>query len=191
MPTKPSKQASIVIITLIIIGVFSIFWWSVIGEWSVHRAVLLASLALAAFIVGSLIGFFFSSYGKDESATIGKIRDWLIGGIVALTVVKASSIKDLLIYFAYNPAGTGDPARGEFALAIGTAIFYTGLGFFFMYFERELFFNVLLAESRAQREKLEGSQETGKVIQHFLLRLPASMLTGVRFCDEIEDSGQA
>src|SRR5215471_12108555 len=90
---RKMSEESKVGLTLFVTGSLSIAWWIVvgIGQGSFPRAVLLASLSVGSFIVGCLVGFLFSSYG-EESGTVGKIRDWLIGGLSALTIVKASSV---------------------------------------------------------------------------------------------------
>lgn len=161
------------------IAVLSIVWWFIAAERSLQRGILIVWLSLASFAVGALIGFLFSSYGEESS--IGKIRDWLVGVITALTVAKAASFKSVLLLFASGNA----PA--ELAFAVGAAVFYAAAGFFFMFFQRELILNVILAQSRAERGKLEGSQEAGHVIQHFLARLPASVLAGVSDISEITE----
>lgn len=166
--------------TWVTAAVLSIIWWPLSAQGSFQRFVLIVWLSFASMMTGALIGFLFSSYG-EENNNLGKIRDWLVGGITALTVLKASSIKQLLVIFAAGPGPI------EFAYVVGAAISYAGLGFFFMFFQRELILNVLLAQSRAERGKLEGSQEAGQVIQHFLLRLPASVLTGVSDISEVTD----
>ena len=58
------------------------------------------------------------------------------------------------------------------------AVLYAGLGFFFMFIERELILNVWLAQSRAERGRLEGTQEVGHVTLRLLQALPASVLSG-------------
>lgn len=123
---------------------------------------------------------FFSSYG-EEVGTLGKIRDWLIGAITAVTVIKTDSLKALIGVFAGNSAGF------EYAYALGNAVLYSGLGFYFMYLYREIILNLHLAQSRAQRGKLEGSQGAGQVIRSFQLRLPASVLTGIEDIDDPMD----
>ena len=140
----------------------------------------MAGLGLAAFMVGCLVGFLFTSYG-EEASTVGKVRDWLIGGITGLTIAKAGAIKGLLLTFAAGPGPR------EFALTASAAIVYSVLGFLFMFFQRELILNVMLAQSRAERGKLEGSKEAGQVIQRFLVKLPASLLSGVNSIDEITE----
>jgi tetratricopeptide (TPR) repeat protein len=161
-------------------GIVSLIWWPIAAQGSHQRLVLTVWLSFASVMVGALIGFLFSSYG-EENNTLGKIRDWLVGGLTTLTVVKASSIKQVLLVFAAGPGPI------EFAYVVGASVFYVGLGFFFMFFQRELILNVLLAQSRAERGKLDGSHEAGQVIQRFLLRLPASVLTGVSQVGEIPD----
>jgi hypothetical protein len=149
-------------------------------QFSLRRSVLLACLGFASFVVGSFVGFLFSSYG-EESTTLGKLRDWLIGAITALTVAKAASLKTVLTVFAL------DSSPIEFAYTLGTAVLYAGLGFYFMYFYREIILNLTLAKSRSERGKLEGIQQAGQVVQRFLLRLPASVLSGVDDIDEVRD----
>jgi tetratricopeptide (TPR) repeat protein len=106
----------------------------------------------------------------------------LIGGIAGLTIAKAGDFKVLLDKFAVGP----NP--GEFPLMASAAIFYVGLGFFFMFFQRELILNVVLAEKRSERVRWEGSREAGQIIQRFLVRLPASVLSGgVVNIDQIAD----
>ena len=165
--------------TWMIIAIGSVVWFALLGQGSLRRSVLLACLGLASFISGSFVGFLFSSYGEEDS-TLGKLRDWLIGAITALSVAKASSLKAVLVVFAADASST------EFAYTLGTAVLYAGIGFYFMYFYREIILNLTLARSRAERGKLEGSQQAGQVVQRFLLRLPASVLTGV---DDIDDVG--
>ncbi len=180
MPQESSKWKWGPTTTWATAGIASLIWWPIAAQRSMERFVLMVWLSLASMMVGALIGFLFSSYG-EESNNVGKIRDWLVGGITALTVANVSLIKNVLLVFT---AGDG---HIEFAYTVGAAVFYAGLGFFFMFFQRELILNVLLARSRAERDKLEGSKEAGQVIQQFLARLPPSLLTGVNEVGEIPD----
>lgn len=166
--------------TWIAIAAASVLWWVIAAQHCLWRLVLVAGLSLAAFMVGCLVGFLFTSYG-EEASTVGKVRDWVIGGITGLTIAKAGAIKGLLLTFAAGPGPK------EFALATSAAIIYSALGFLFMFFQRELILNVMLAESRAERGKIEGSKEAGQVIQRFLVKLPASVLSGVDDIDEITE----
>ncbi|SRR6266446_6875678 len=159
-------------ITWIGIAIVSSVWWWIGAQGLVWRLVLTVALSLASFMIGCLIGFLFTSYG-EEASTVGKVRDWLIGGLTGLTIAKASAIKALLVTFA---AGAGP---SEFALAAGNSIVYVSLGFFFMFFQRELILNVLLAESRAVRGRVEGTKQAGEVTQRLLQALPASILSGI------------
>ena len=128
--------------TWLALAAVSVIWWFIASEGSLTRGVLLVWLSFAAFMVGALAGFLFSSYGEENTGTLGKVRDWLVGGLTTITIVKAQSIggsiKTLLTVFA---AGAGPI---EFAFTAGASIFYAGLGFFFMYFYRELILNILL-----------------------------------------------
>jgi len=161
-----------------LIALASMYAWHVVGQASVLRLILIAALSLSSFLVGCLVGFLFTSYGE---ATVGKVRDWLIGGLTGVTIAEASRIKSLLLTFASGPG------PNEFALVTGTAIVYSILGFFFMFFQRELIFNVLLAESRAVRVKLEGTGKAGEVTLRMSVALPPSILSGV---DNVDDSAR-
>jgi len=161
-----------------LIAVASIYAWHIVGQGSVLRLILIAALSLASFLVGCLVGFLFTSYGE---ATVGKVRDWLIGGLTGVTIAEASRIKSLLLTFALGPG------PNEFAVVTGTAIVYSILGFFFMFFQRELILNVILAESRAVRLKLEGTGQAGQVTLRMSVALPPSILSGV---DNVDDSAR-
>jgi tetratricopeptide (TPR) repeat protein len=160
------------IVFWVVIGIVSLLWWCLEGRWCLRRIVLIGGLSLAAFTVGNLIGFLFSSHG-EETDTIGKIRDWVIGGITTLTIAKAGAIKGTITTFA---AGVGP---NEFAVAFGAAVAYAALGFFFMYFWRELYFNIDLTRSRNERGALEDSKQAAEqVVKAFQVKLPADILTG-------------
>jgi tetratricopeptide (TPR) repeat protein len=168
-------------VTWLAIAALSVVWWNIAGQHNVSRLVLLIGLSLSSFMVGCLVGFIFTSYG-EEAGTVGKIRDWLIAGMTGITIAKASAVKDFLFTFAVQPG------PNEFALISSVAISYAGLGFFFMFFQRELIFNVLLAESRAERGRVEGTKEAGQVILRLLGALPASLLSGIDDIDDLLES---
>jgi hypothetical protein len=65
--------------TWIAIAAASVLWWVIAAQHCLWRLVLVAGLSLAAFMVGCLVGFLFTSYG-EEASTVGKVRDWVIGG---------------------------------------------------------------------------------------------------------------
>lgn len=176
---NPFKRSN----TLALLGL-SIVWWVVSAQNDWWRLILEMGLSLSSFMVGNLVAFIFTSYG-EEAGTIGKIRDWLIGGITALTVAKASSIKGVLATFT---AAQGGP--NEFALTVSSATMFAILGFFFMFFQRELILNVLLAQSRAERGTIEGTRQVGQVITNFLIKLPPSILSGVDDISEIATDKQ-
>lgn len=164
-------------LTWLLVVAISVAFWILESQHSFQRAVLVIGLSLSSFSIGSIVGFLFTSYG-EESATVGKVRDWLIGGLTGLTIAKAGSIKALLLTFSYGPGPQ------EFAITVGTAITFAGLGFFFMFFQRELVLNVYLAESRAHRGQIEGTDQAGLVTQKLLATLPPSLLSGI---DDIDD----
>jgi len=161
----------------------SLVWLTIAGQHSLQRLVLLAGLGLASFMVGCMAGFLFTSYGQEKD-TIGKVRDWVLGGITGLTIAQASNIKAFLRYFA------ADNSTQEFALVASVAILYVGIGFFFMFLERELILNLWLAQSRAERGRLEGTEQAGHVALRLLQALPASILTGVHDVSEVFDDDE-
>ena len=57
-----------------------------------------------------------------------------------------------------------------------------------MFLQRELILNVVLAQSRVERGRVEGTQAAGIVMQRFLVALPASILSGTDDVDEILES---
>jgi len=156
----------------------SVIWWTIAAQHVLWRFVLIAALSFSSFMVGCAVGFLFTSYG-EEAGTIGKIRDWLIGGITGITVANVATIKALLVTFAFGPGPR------EYALAASAATTYVVLGFFFMFLQRELILNVLLAESRAARSRLEGMTQAGAITQQLLSLLPISILSGTDDIDEI------
>jgi tetratricopeptide (TPR) repeat protein len=137
-------------------------WW---------RACLLTGLASAAFVIGALVGFVFTTY-DEESDTIGKVKDWLIGSLAAITLVKFDALKPVLLAFSLHNTAA------DFALSLSVSIVFVGLGFFFMFFGRELLFNVPLARERAERNRVEAGQ-TSVITIHLLASLPSSILVGI------------
>jgi hypothetical protein len=158
-------------------------WLSYIGYHRWWRPVLLVSLSLASLLVGSLIGFIFTSY-NDEAGTVGKVKDWLIGALAGLTIVEFKSIKGVLQVFAL----THGPQ--DFALVTSTAIVFTVLGFFFMFFGRELIFNVPLAEARAKRSRVENTHEAGVVTLKLISAIPSSILVGIDDADDLKNRAE-
>jgi uncharacterized protein (DUF433 family) len=168
---------------LFIVVPVSLWWWRYAGatdHFHLHRTLLIA-VSLASFMVGCLVGFLFSSYG-EEMTTIGKIRDWLIGALTGITVAEAlrqgGVFKQLLLKFTYQQNDN------EFGLVLSMAVVYFSLGFLFMFFQRELILNVVLAKSRAERGQLDGTRQAAFAIQKLLAQLPASILSGVSDIDE-------
>ena len=92
--------------------------------------------------------------------------------MTAITVVNASGIKTFLQSFA------AAPNPNEYALVVAIAITYSGFGFIYMFVQRELILNVLLAESRAERGRIDGTRVAGLVVQRLLCNIPADILSG-------------
>ncbi len=127
-------------------------------------------------MVGVLFGFVFTAFG-EELTTIGKVRDWLIGGItgVALSQLMDNGgfIKRILLHFV-EPRSSATEA----AVVFGTATAYFGGGFLFMFFKRELVINKLLAKSRLERDQLSGTADAGVTIRRLQTRVPQHVLSG-------------
>ena len=151
--------------------------WLLIGQFAWWRTVLIVGLSFGCFTVGALAGFLFTSYG-EENATLGRVREWLIGGLTGLTVANVGVIKAILLTFAFGPGPR------EFAIATGIAVTYVGLGFFYMFFQRELILNVLLARSRALRGRVDGTIQAGIATQKLLVGIPPSMLARIDSLDD-------
>jgi tetratricopeptide (TPR) repeat protein len=160
----------------------SVVWWIIAGNKDPGKSVLFAAASLAAFAVGGMAGFVFSSFG-EELATFGKIRDWIIAGITGATLVELAEQGGVFRKVLLNFVPSEQP--GEFGLTISMAVVYFSLGFFFMFLQRELLLNILLAKSRAERGRLDGTQQTGIAIQKLLAKLPSSVLTGVDDVDAV------
>ena len=79
------------------IAVTAILLWVLLaGYHHWWRACLLTGLAGATFVIGALVGFVFTTY-DEESDTIGKVKDWLIGSLAAITLVKFDALKPVLL----------------------------------------------------------------------------------------------
>jgi tetratricopeptide (TPR) repeat protein len=161
-----------------VIFLASIVLLAITAQPSLERLGLLAALSLASFMVGCLAGFLFTSYG-EEKETVGKVKDWLIGGITGLTITQASSIKSLLGKFAF------DDSPHAFAVVAGIAILYVGVGFFFMFLERELVVNIWLAAGRAERGRFENTEQVGQITLRLIQALPPEILSGIADADEL------
>jgi len=160
----------------------SIYWCRFMGQGDPAKMRLVLALLSCSFAVGAALGFLFTSYGEEQS-TIGKVRDWLIGIIAGLGLAQAieqgGTLKKILQKFQFSQSDN------DFALVMGTAIAYAALGFFFMFFQRELILNVALASKRAERGRLDGTGQAGLVVIRTLSVLPASVLAGVDDIDQI------
>jgi tetratricopeptide (TPR) repeat protein len=175
--SKFAKSVPWIIVSAVLV------WVAVAGRHHWWRASLLTGLAAASFVVGALVGFIFTTY-DEESSTIGKIKDWLIGSLATLTLVKFTSLKPILLSFAIRSTSA------EFAFALSVAVVFSGLGFFFMFFGRELLFNVPLARKRAERTRIETHQ-AGIVTIQLLSALPSSILIGIDDVDDLLKSRSA
>lgn len=155
--------------------------WALVGQLSLWRSVLTIGLSVTSFTIGCLVAFLFTSYG-EEAATVGRVREWVVGGLTGLTIANVQVIREVLRTFEYAP----EPR--ESAVTVCLAITFAGLGFFYMFFQRELILNVLLAKSRAQRGRLDGTKQAGIATQKLHTALPPRLLARIDSLDDlIED----
>lgn len=160
------------------IAIVSCGIWALVGQLSLWRSVLVVGLSVSCFTIGCLTGFLFTSYG-EETATVGRVREWLVGGLTGLTIANVQVIQEVLHTFAFGP----EPR--EFAVTVCLAITYVGLGFFYMFFQRELILNVLLAKSRALRGQMDGTKQAGIATQKLHTALPPRMLARIDSLDDL------
>jgi hypothetical protein len=96
----------------------SLWWWYFLGICKSPtapcpgRRIMLIALSIGSFMVGCIVGFLFSSYG-EESGTIGKVRDWLLGGVTGIAFADLSrgnggALARLLHRFTIPPATDND-----------------------------------------------------------------------------------
>src|SRR5713101_5080436 len=148
-------------------AVSSALWWTLSGRGNLECEGKFVAASLAAFAIGTLCGFVFSST-TGESDSVGKVRDWLIGGVAALSVAQIASgghaIRNVLEIFV--PKGCPD----DLAIVAGMVVVYSVGGFFLMFFNRELLLNILLARGRAQaRQEFEKHAEaaSAKIVEAY------------------------
>jgi tetratricopeptide (TPR) repeat protein len=168
-------------ISLYLAGVALLCWIGWIGVHRWWRPILLVALAAGSLLVGSLIGFVFTSY-SDEANTVGKVRDWIVGALAGVTLLKFRSLKAVILVFAYTNSAS------DFALALATSVVFACLGFFFMFFGRELIFNIPLAIARRKRTEIENTQEAGAVTLELISVIPSSILVGIDDADDLKNS---
>jgi tetratricopeptide (TPR) repeat protein len=154
------------------------------GNWYLAGAASLFAANCFGNVCGIFSAFLFTSSGKEEESTFGKIRDWMLAGITGAGATeimeRGGSVKRLLELFAIGPQS------GEFALVISTVAIGFTSGFFFMFFQRELNLNVLLAKARALTAASENAQSASTAVQELLSKLPPFLLTDISDVSESE-----
>lgn len=130
-------------------GLASVLWWTGAAEFEQARVAAFVGISALAFALGTTVAFLFTSHG-DEEQSVGKVRDWLLGGLTVLTFGEAlnrfQSIKALIKLFEVK---TGDFGSLVAMLAVGLV-----LGFYTMFFNRELVLNALLKRGHLEQRKL-------------------------------------
>ncbi len=178
MSETPSHRLRTV--SLWLVGVVLLCWLGWIGCHRLWRPVLLAALAASSLLIGALIGFIFTSY-SDEASTIGKVRDWIVGALAGVTLIKFQSLKAVILVFAFTNTAA------DFALALATSVVFACLGFFFMFFGRELIINIPLAVARRKRTEIENTREAGAVTLKLISAIPSSILVGLNDADDLKN----
>jgi hypothetical protein len=168
--------------TFLLVITLSILWWKYLAVhcYDVPR---ITGVSLASFILGALIGFLFTSYGEEEAASIGKLRDWLLAAITGISLVNAAKLRAGLEYIA----GNDEPTK---SMLYCVAVVYLGVGFLLMFFQRSLILNTIVARARVERVRIANMQSTASVVQRAMAVLPATLLSGIQDADEITDSSK-
>jgi len=155
-----------------------------VSPWSFQHSVLLMAAAGFGNVVGVFSAFLFTSSGKEEEGTFGKIRDWMLAGFTGAGAAELTegggSVRRLLLVFSQGNEGA------DFALVLTSVLVGIGIGFFFMFVQRVLNLNPLLAKSRALTARFEGARSASNVVHELLNKLPVSLLTSV---NDVSDSG--
>jgi tetratricopeptide (TPR) repeat protein len=122
-----------------------------------------------AFALGTVPGFLMSSY-EGESGSVGKIRDWLIGGITGLTVAEfvnqGNFVKGCMLVLVPDRFEERDIST-HYAMFI----VYSVGGFFTLFLNRELVLNKMLERSRRE---LKGIQQVAGQVEATLKEVEAS-----------------
>lgn len=165
-----------------------LLWCLVAGmnasPWTMQHTVLLMAAAGFGNVIGVFSAFLFTSSGKEEEDTFGKIRDWLLAGFTGAGAAELTegggSVRRLLLVFSQGNEG------GDFALVLTSVLLGVGIGFFFMFVQRVLNLNPLLAKSRALTARVEGAKSASNVVHELLNKLPVTLLTSV---NDVSESG--
>ncbi len=133
--------------------------WLVLAGLDLDRVVALACTSGAAYTAGAALAFVFSAHGEEEP-TFGKVRDWLIGGVAALSLADVAQGGD---FFRTALRSVGYP---DYAAHYGThnalaAVFFL-VGFLQMFLWRELELNVELATERKKRSEVEEARRAAE-----------------------------
>jgi len=154
--------------------ILSVLWWVQAGRGELDCESKFVAASLAALAVGTLFGFVFSST-MGESDSVGKVRDWLVGGIAALSVAQVASGGHTVgrVLRIFVPQNRPD----DLASVTGMVVVYSVAGFFLMFFNRELILNLLLVKGRrATLDAFEKSAEAaGKKIVEAFGHAPGSL----------------
>jgi|CXWL01.1.fsa_nt_gi tetratricopeptide (TPR) repeat protein len=123
-----------------VILALSLLFWVALGQHTGTPAVEFAAMSLAAFSLGSVLGFVFSSY-EEEASSIGRVREWLLGGLgtLALADTFAGTGKVLLAISAFTPR-TSLACPQE--LSTSVFVTYFVVGFFSLFVLRKLEWNL-------------------------------------------------
>lgn len=158
------------------------------GNWTLEGAASLFAANSFGCVCGIFSGFLFTSSGKEEESTFGKLRDWLLAGVTGAGAAEimdgGGTVKSLLLQFSFGPQ------KNEFALVFTTAAIGFTAGFFFMFFQRELHLNVLLANARSLTARAENAQSASTVLHELLSKLPPFLLTEINDVSESELSAK-
>lgn len=126
----------------------SVLLWTALGQFHPAKVTDLAASSFAGFAVGSLLGFLFSSYDQ-EATSVGRVRDWLLGGLGSVGLVDAvrefRGARDLLKLFVPFESVNKATAGAMF-------VTFVALGFYCLYMLRKLEWNILFVSRDLRRD---------------------------------------
>jgi tetratricopeptide (TPR) repeat protein len=133
-------------------AVASILWWGIAGHWTMERSVAFIGVSMMSLSCGLLLGFLFSAY-EGEQASVGKVRDWLIGAITGIVIAKAAGGGGE-VYGLFAQFKPREGSEIDVPLLIATAVTYATAGFFLMYVMRELQLNPAFRAARKKADEI-------------------------------------
>lgn len=130
----------------------SVLWWLMAGQFDPRQIASVVASSLAALAIGTLIGFVFTAYSQEKE-TVGKVRDWLLGGLTGLGIAEfvsgAEHVRDFVQLFASG----GTPYT--VGVHVANMLVYGTLGFFALLVLRKTRWNEMFMHKDIELRRLE------------------------------------